>query len=65
LKLEKYNDINDFSKYLDKIEKKVVEKNNFEDGIDASRILAFVSFIFFILYLTLYLFEVKFIFIKK
>jgi hypothetical protein len=55
LKLEKYNDINSFSKYLDKIEKKIIENNNIVDGIDVSRNLVFVSFLFFVLYLGLYL----------
>ncbi|MDR1987839.1 MAG: hypothetical protein LBQ24_03630 [Candidatus Peribacteria bacterium] len=55
MKLEKYNDINSFSKYLDKIEKKIIENNNIVDGIDVSRNLVFVSFLFFVLYLGLYL----------
>ncbi|MDR1944763.1 MAG: hypothetical protein LBQ59_01395 [Candidatus Peribacteria bacterium] len=59
LKLEKYNDINKFSNYTEKIEKKVIENNSFSTEIDASRKLSFLSFIFFILYLILYLFEGK------
>jgi hypothetical protein len=59
LKLGKYSDINLFSKNLDKIEKKVIETNDFEDGVDASRNLSFISFLFFLLYLGLHLFETE------
>lgn len=55
LKLDKYNDINNFSSEIEKIEKKVIENNTYSNDVDASRMLAFISFLFFILYLILYL----------
>jgi hypothetical protein len=55
LKLDKYNDINNFSDEIGRIEKKVIENNAYSNDVDASRKLAFISFLFFVLYLILYL----------
>lgn len=54
LKLTHYWDINDFSNKIDSIEKKVIENNSLVEKTDISRRLAFISFIFFIIYLFMY-----------
>lgn len=65
-KLDKYSDINLFSKSLDKIEKKVIENNSFKNSVDATRKLSFISFTLFLLYLFLYLYDEKiYLFIKE
>lgn len=59
-KLEKFSDINLFSKSLNKIEKKVIEENTLTNSIDFSRKLWIISFVIFMVYLALQIFDEKF-----
>ena len=64
-KLDKYSDVSIFNKKIDSIQKKVMDNNAFKDSIDSSRNIWFISFVFFIIYILLYLFEDKIYFLIK
>lgn len=64
-RFEKFIDINKFNKSISQIENKIIETNFIWTISDFSRYLAFGSFIFFILFLILYLYEDKFYFFNK
>ncbi len=57
LKLSKHNDLDSFILELKKLEKKSLEINNSLTWKDFSRFLWFVSFIFFVIFLGIYIFE--------
>lgn len=56
-KLEKYNDLTSFLNNIEKLEKKVIELNAHKSSNDISRMLGIISFVLFIIYLLVYLFE--------
>lgn len=59
LKLDNFSDINNFSYDLEKLEKKVLLYNSVNVEKDFSRILAIFAFIFFLIFLSFYIFEKK------
>jgi len=65
IKFEQSSDINKFKNNLFEIENKIIETNFIWTKQDLSRYFSFISFIFFLLYLFLYLFEDNFYFFNK
>lgn len=59
------SDINKFSNRLNIIQTKIIEQNYISRMLDFSRYLTIISFIFFITYIFLYLFEDKIYFFKN
>lgn len=65
LKISKVNDLQKLNTKIQKLEKKAIESNTYWNKNNINRLLTIYSFIFFISFLIIYIFEDKILWIKK